>query len=107
VTSDETLSKPFEKTSRQGGKCRPVTRHSSLITLLVTLALAGCSTQPAIEESNYLTYNHPFTDAAAESARQNAEKNCAERKQAAVRTRSVCSLKECTTHYQCVDKAAQ
>jgi len=99
---DETRSKPFEKTSRQGGKRRPVTRHSSLITLLVTLTLAGCGAQPIIDESNYLTYDHPFTDAATQAAQKNAEKVCAERKQDAVRTRSVCSLKECTTHYQCV-----
>ncbi len=79
-----------------------VTRHSSLVTILVILA--GCGTKPAIEESNYLTYDHPFTDAAALAAQRNAEKVCAERKQAALKTRSVCSLKECTTHYQCVDK---
>ena len=85
---------------------KPLTSHRSLATLLlVVLACAGCGAQPVINESNYLTYDHPFTDAAAQAVQQNAEKICAERKQAAVKTRSVCSLKECATHYQCMDKA--
>jgi len=78
----------------------------SLITLLVTISLAGCGTQPDIVEDNYLTYHHPFTEAAFQSVRQNAEKACAQRKQAAVQTRHHCSLKECTTDYQCVDRTA-
>jgi hypothetical protein len=70
------------------------------------LAVAGCAatTQPMISENNYLTYEHPFTDASAQAVQKNAEKMCAQRKQDAVKTRSACSMKECTTHYQCVDK---
>jgi hypothetical protein len=92
-------------------KAPPITRHKpapacrwrgSLVTILVMMA--GCATQPAIVESNYLTYDHAFTDAAALAAQRSAEKVCAERKQVAVKTRSVCSLKECTTHYQCMDR---
>lgn len=95
-----------ENTSLRGGSRRPVTRHSSLVTLLAVMTLAGCGTQPDIVEGNYLTYHHPFTEAAFQSVRQNAEKACAQRKQAAVETRHQCSLKECTTDYQCVDRTA-
>lgn len=83
---------------------KTVGRPSSVVTLfLMALALSGCGTQPLIEESNYLTYEHPFTEAAAESARKNAEKVCAERKLIAVRSERTCSLKTCTTSFQCVD----
>ena len=77
-----------------------VTRCPVLVALL--LALGGC-TEPDIMEGNYLSYDHPFNEAAAEKVRQNAEKLCAQRKQAAVKTRSVCSLTRCFTDYQCVD----
>ena len=87
-------------------EAKPVTRHSSLITLVLMLACAGCATsvQPDIVEGNSLTYHHAFTDATARSAQQNADKVCAERKQAAEKVQSACSMKECTTHYVCVDK---
>lgn len=86
-------------------KATPVTRHSPLVTILM-LSLAGCAgtAQPLVMEDNYLTYHHAFTDAAALSVQRNAEKVCAQRKQSAIKTSSVCSLKECTTHYQCVEK---
>jgi len=71
------------------------------------LALAGCgvvgTVQPTINEGSYLTYDHAFTEAAAQAARTNAEKICAERRRVAVRTDTACSLKNCTTSYQCVD----
>ncbi len=100
------MLKQCAETGPRSGKKAPIAYHLSLVTLLVTVALAGCarSVQPDIVEGNYLTYHHPFTDAAAQSARQNAEKVCAQRKQVAVQTRSQCSLKECTTDYQCVDR---
>ena len=66
-------------------------------------ALAGCSVEPTIMAGNYLTYNHEFTETAAEEIRKNAEKLCGQRKQAAVQTRSVCTLKRCVTDYQCVN----
>lgn len=82
----------------------PITGHSSLVTLFVMLACAGCGTaQPYVYEDNYLTYHHPFTDAAAAAVRKNAEKECAGRKQNAVKTQSTCSMTECTTNYQCMD----
>lgn len=83
-----------------------VTRHPSPVTLFfLALACAGCGTiYPITDESNYLTYDHPFTDAAAQMVLQNAGKICAERKQNAVKTSSACSLTRCTTNYQCVPK---
>ena len=86
-------------------KSTPIPHPLSLITLVAALAVAGCGTaQPYVYEDNYLTYHHPFTEAAADTVRQNAEKTCAKRKQDAVKTRSVCSMKECATHYQCMDR---
>ena len=95
-------SGPGSETKDEG---KPATGHRSLITLFLVLACAGCGTiNPVINEGNYLTYDHPFTDAAAQAILQSAGKICAERKQNAIKTSSTCSLKQCTTHYQCVDK---
>jgi len=96
--------KQCAETGPRSGKKTPVTRHPSLVTLLAMMTLAGCGSQPDIVEGNYLTYHHPFTEAAFQSVRQNAEKACAQRKQVAVETRHQCSLKECTTDFQCVDR---
>lgn len=72
-------------------------------TLLIALLLvAGCS-DLTVAAGNYLTYDHEFTDAAADRARLNAEKLCGQRKQAAIKTRSVCTLSRCVTDFQCVD----
>ena len=73
----------------------------SLVVLLA--AAAGCS-GPIIMEGNYLTYEHEFTDAAAEKVKKNAEELCGQRKQKALKVNSVCNLKTCFTHYQCVDR---
>ena len=81
-------------------RCPVAARCSAVMALL--LACGGC-TEPAIMSDNYLTYDHPFNDAAAEKVRQSAEKICKQRNQAAVRTRSVCSLTRCFTDYQCVN----
>jgi hypothetical protein len=79
-----------------------------LLVIALLSACAGCNAPSHrdyfIRESNYLTFEHPFTEPEAERARKNAEKYCAESKLLAVRTRSVCSLKTCTTHYQCMDR---
>lgn len=72
---------------------------------LVT-ACAGCATsQLVVKESNYLTYEHAFTEAAAADALKGAKRNCAEKKLAAVRTSGACTLTRCTTHFQCMSKA--
>lgn len=71
----------------------------------LVLACAGCAIHPVVSESNYLTFEHPFTDAAAEAVRKSAVRQCAERKQVAVKTTSTCSLARCTTNYQCMSNA--
>jgi hypothetical protein len=77
--------------------------------LCLALAGTGCAVtaHPSIIEGDVLTYYHPFTDAAAQAVQQNAAKVCAERRQAAEKTRSTCSLAECTTHYQCMGGTAK
>ena len=78
-----------------------VLRACSLFALL--LACAGCANPLVVMEGNYLTYEHPFTDAGAESVRALAERECKWRKQVAVRTSSACSLTQCTTNFQCME----
>ena len=78
-----------------------------LLMLALLAAASGCSRghfDYLIRESNYLTYEHAFTDAASESARKSAERHCAEKKHLAIQTGRACSLTVCTTHYQCMDR---
>lgn len=91
--------------SEKRDRCREVIVRT-FFAIALLMACAGCATSElVVAEGNYLTYEHAFTDAAAETARKSAERQCAERKQVAVRTRSACSLSRCTTSYQCMDKA--
>jgi len=83
---------------------------NALRTLFLTAILSGCAgvlpdNVIVVMQSNYITFEHPFTDAAADDVRSRAGKICAQRKQAAIRTERACSLSKCTTSYQCVDKA--
>ena len=74
-----------------------------LIALL--LLAASCAHQTTeTEGSNFITYDHAFTDRAAENVRQRAEKFCAKKKQDAVKSSRACSLERCTTSYACVDR---
>lgn len=77
---------------------------ATITALLIALLLAAGCSDLIVAADNYLSYNHAFTDEAAERARQNAESLCRQRKQTAIKTRSVCSLARCTTDYQCVSK---
>jgi len=87
-------------------KREPITGHRSLITLFLVMACAGCGPiYPRIDEGSYLTYDHPFSDAAAQAVLRSAEKICAERKRIVIKSSSTCSLTQCTTHYLCVDQA--
>ena len=80
----------------------------------VMLLLTGCGTVRTIfgestattsfSESNYVTYEHAFTDAAADGARRSAEQHCGLKKQVAVRTTGACSLTRCNTSFQCMDR---
>lgn len=76
-----------------------------LVAILTGCAGIGPDNVIVVMESNYMTFEHPFTDAAAENVRRRAGRLCEQRKQAAIRTESACSLTKCTTHYQCVDRA--
>lgn len=73
--------------------------------LAAVLACAGCASQLIVMEGNYLTFEHPFTEAGAASVRAQAEEKCRDRKEVAVRTGGTCSLTQCTTHYQCMSAA--
>ncbi len=77
----------------------------ALCLLALLLAWAGCGVYPVVMHGNYLTYEHPFTDAGAEAARVNAGEECKWRKQVAVKTSSTCSLTVCTTNFQCMEPA--
>lgn len=78
-----------------------------MLGLALAAAGAGCASSFGIVtmESNYITYRHRFTDAAAADVQKNAERLCGQRKEVPVRTSNACSLTECTTSYQCVNKA--
>jgi hypothetical protein len=86
----------------------PVTYRLSTVTLLL---LAGCSVQSVQtfyepsggpSETNYMTFQHAFTDAGADEARRRAESQCGQKKMVAVESRSTCSLERCITSYQCM-----
>ena len=79
--------------------------HGSLVTISLVMACTGCATGYITSEGNYLTYDHAFTDAAAQTARGHAEARCRERGKVAVRTDHACSLTQCTTSFQCMDAA--
>ena len=51
---------------------------------------------------NNLTFRHAFSEAAADKVRRQAERHCAETKLTAAKTRSTCTMTECTTDYQCM-----
>jgi len=75
--------------------------------LALTVACAACAPFEIVTmESNHITYRHAFNDAATAAARSSAERLCGQRKQVAVRIGGTCSLTDCYTHYQCMDKAA-
>jgi hypothetical protein len=78
--------------------------------LLIAVLLAACAGCAAgyrdyiggDRESNYLSFQHAFTEAATENIAKRAERHCAEFKLAAVKTRSTCTMTECSTDYQCM-----
>jgi hypothetical protein len=71
------------------------------------VVLAACAPRPQliVDEGNYLTFEHPFTDAAAKSVLETAQRQCGHTRRVAVRISSTCSLKQCITHYQCMSRA--
>jgi len=95
----------FTASRRDRFKC--VLRTSAFCLLTSALLVAGCASRvnTIVEEGNYRTYEHVFTEDAAETVRRMAERSCAIKKQVAMKTSSTCSLQRCTTHYQCMDPA--
>ncbi|MCC7484616.1 MAG: hypothetical protein IT529_06460 [Burkholderiales bacterium] len=53
-------------------------------------------------DTNYATFDHPFTEAGAGGAKARAESQCAGKKQVAVMTSRACTLSRCTTSFQCM-----
>ena len=91
--------------SRLPGAVSCAIRHgAAAVVVAAALACAGCGAQPSTTEGNYLTYDHPFSEAAAEAVRKNAEGICRQRDRTAVETSRACSLARCTTSYQCMDE---
>jgi hypothetical protein len=81
-------------------------RHgAAAIAIAAALVCAGCGPQPVVQEGNYLTFDHPFSEAAVGAVRKNAEGICRQRDQVAFETSRACSLTRCTTSYQCMDEA--
>ena len=85
---------------------RPWIPGRSSLGIALTAACAACAPFEIVTaEGNHLTYRHPFTETSAAQARKSAERLCGQVKQVPVKTGEVCSLTECTTHYQCMSKA--
>jgi len=83
----------------------PGTMTKNARALLLAACLPACTPYDlTVNQSNYYTFEHPFTDAAAEDARKRAAALCEGRKQVAVKTENVCNLTKCTTTYQCMDR---
>lgn len=84
-------------------------RPALAIALLAVLLLAGCADKNLLvgyePDENFLSFNHPFTDAAAADVRARAERLCGMRKQVVIQTSRTCSPEQCTTNYQCIDAA--
>jgi hypothetical protein len=79
-----------------------------LVSVLMTSWLAGCADNQLIgydSLTNFLSFNHPFTDQATADVQARAEKLCAQRKQVALKTARTCSLTQCTSNFQCLDQA--
>lgn len=85
--------------------CRLMQR---VIGLAFAAAVAACGSHIYVFSSDldndYMRAEHPFTDAAAAELKQRAERACAARKMAAVKTESACTLSKCVTTYQCTEK---
>jgi hypothetical protein len=79
-----------------------------LLVCGLALLLAGCVENHLVAydtDKNFLAFNHPLTDKAIADVRARADRLCGQRKQVAIEASKACSLKECTTNYQCVDAA--
>jgi hypothetical protein len=100
------------KTDRRSRTKSPVSCHLSVATLLL---LAGCGVTETVRTqqvfygdrnyvigTNYLTFEHAFTEAGEADAKRRADSQCAQRMRSAVKTENRCTLKSCITSYQCM-----
>ncbi|HUN70653.1 MAG TPA: hypothetical protein VMU46_17805 [Burkholderiales bacterium] len=74
--------------------------------LALVAALAGCAEgyRMTAYDEIFMSFEHEFTDQAIANVRKRAENRCQDRKLAAIKLTSNCSLSKCYTTYQCVDK---
>jgi hypothetical protein len=76
-----------------------------LLTSALLLA-SGCAnrTDIVVEQGNYRTINHPFTEAGAAEAQHMANEACAYRQRVAVKTYTTCTLDRCASNFECMSK---
>lgn len=88
-------------------------RHFPILaSLAIAACLAGCTDNimvlgnengdPRFLETNFMSFEHPFTDKGEADVRARAERLCGYQKRQAVQTERACTLEKCVTNYQCV-----
>mgnify|MGYP000960480945 CR=1 FL=1 len=88
-------------------------RHFPILApLAIAACLAGCTDNimvlgnengdPRFLETNFMSFEHPFTDKGEADVRARAERLCGYQKRQAVQTERACTLEKCVTNYQCV-----
>ena len=82
-------------------------RLRGVAALALLAVLAGCQGNylTIADQDDFMSFDHPFTDAAAANVRSRAERTCQARKLVAVRLSSTCSMTKCFTSYQCMSQA--
>lgn len=82
-------------------------RRLLLVAMLALLTGgADCSGRYMITNAeNYYTYDRPFTDAALNQVRRDADDLCRRRGRVAILLSDVCEPTRCFTNYQCVTSA--
>jgi len=69
------------------------------------LLITGCTKPMDVRKGgDYVTIDHPFTDAGDAAALQRARQICAENKKVVEVRGRYCSLETCTTNYHCEDR---
>ena len=88
-------------------------RHFPILApLAIAACLAGCTDNimvlgnengdPRFLETNFMSFEHPFSDKGEADVRARAERLCGYQKRQAVQTERACTLEKCVTNYQCV-----
>ncbi len=66
------------------------------------MVLGNESGDPRFLETNFMSFEHPFTEKGEADVRARAERLCSYQKRIAVQTERACTLEKCLTNYQCV-----